>query len=261
MKMLPEHASDRADGEAVALARGWKDMAGADYVKDVTCREPYVWRRTTRRHFNPPYVPVGTAFGSASPPRGSSGWPRSTTAPSETSTASSCSTGSRSTCSRPRPPPRRSRSTARLRLPVERPGRPGRPPLHPQDRDGAPAEFPDVRDLPRPPDDHACARRLDLQAQVRPPRGQPAGQERRDGPGVDHGPEPRLRDRPGERRQPRRDRDGVQPERQHGRGASATRSSRLLRAVPSGGAPGPSDADPLFVDFYRMVESRMAGKV
>ena len=25
-------------------------------------------------------------------------------------------------------------------------------------------------------------------------------------------------------------------------------------------SPGPSDADPLFVDFYRMVESRMAGK-
>ena len=26
-------------------------------------------------------------------------------------------------------------------------------------------------------------------------------------------------------------------------------------------SPGPSDADPLFVDFYRMVESRKAGKV
>jgi carbamoyl-phosphate synthase small subunit len=26
-------------------------------------------------------------------------------------------------------------------------------------------------------------------------------------------------------------------------------------------APGPSDADPLFVDFYRMVESRKAGRI
>ena len=26
-------------------------------------------------------------------------------------------------------------------------------------------------------------------------------------------------------------------------------------------APGPSDADPLFVDFYRMVEARKAGTV
>ena len=25
-------------------------------------------------------------------------------------------------------------------------------------------------------------------------------------------------------------------------------------------APGPSDADPLFVDFYRMVEARKAGQ-
>jgi carbamoyl-phosphate synthase small subunit len=26
-------------------------------------------------------------------------------------------------------------------------------------------------------------------------------------------------------------------------------------------APGPSDADPLFVDFYRMVEARKAGRI
>ena len=26
-------------------------------------------------------------------------------------------------------------------------------------------------------------------------------------------------------------------------------------------APGPNDADPLFVDFYRMVEARKAGKI
>ena len=56
------------DGAAVALARGWKDMAGADYVKDVTCREPYVWPEGDPGGQFPPYTPVGTAFGTASTP-------------------------------------------------------------------------------------------------------------------------------------------------------------------------------------------------
>jgi carbamoyl-phosphate synthase small subunit len=57
-----------AEAEAVALARGWKDMAGADYVKDVTCREPFVWREDDPANFNAPYVPVGTNFGAARTP-------------------------------------------------------------------------------------------------------------------------------------------------------------------------------------------------
>jgi carbamoyl-phosphate synthase small subunit len=56
------------DAEAVALARGWKDMAGADYVKDVTCREPFIWREDDASNFNAPYIPVGTSFGAAATP-------------------------------------------------------------------------------------------------------------------------------------------------------------------------------------------------
>jgi carbamoyl-phosphate synthase small subunit len=56
------------DQEAVALAKGWKDMSGADYVKDVTCTEPYFWKSDDAANFNPPYVPVGTSFGTASTP-------------------------------------------------------------------------------------------------------------------------------------------------------------------------------------------------
>ena len=37
-----------SDEDAVALARRWTDMAGADYVRNVTCSEPYLWPRGTR---------------------------------------------------------------------------------------------------------------------------------------------------------------------------------------------------------------------
>ena len=57
-----------SDEEAVSRARGWKDMAGADYVKDVTCKEPYVWRDDLPANFNTAYVPVGTTFGTPSTP-------------------------------------------------------------------------------------------------------------------------------------------------------------------------------------------------
>jgi carbamoyl-phosphate synthase small subunit len=57
-----------ADERAVALARGWKDMAGADYVKDVTCREPYVWPGADPSGQFPPYIPAGTTFGAAFTP-------------------------------------------------------------------------------------------------------------------------------------------------------------------------------------------------
>jgi carbamoyl-phosphate synthase small subunit len=51
-----------SDEEAVQRARGWRDMAGADYVKDVTCKEPYIWRADDASHFNTPYMPVGTTM-------------------------------------------------------------------------------------------------------------------------------------------------------------------------------------------------------
>jgi len=33
-----------SDKEAIDLAKSWRDMSGSDYVKDVTCKTPYVWR-------------------------------------------------------------------------------------------------------------------------------------------------------------------------------------------------------------------------
>ncbi|HEY1848542.1 MAG TPA: carbamoyl-phosphate synthase domain-containing protein, partial [Opitutaceae bacterium] len=57
-----------SDDDAVAMARAWKDMAGADYVKDVTCREPYLWKGDDPANFNDPYVPQGTLFGASHPP-------------------------------------------------------------------------------------------------------------------------------------------------------------------------------------------------
>jgi carbamoyl-phosphate synthase small subunit len=30
---------------------------------------------------------------------------------------------------------------------------------------------------------------------------------------------------------------------------------------PPEAAPGPNDADPLFLDFYKMIEARKAGKI
>jgi carbamoyl-phosphate synthase small subunit len=51
-----------SDEEAVARARGWRDMAGSDYVKDVTCSEPYIWSADDKANYNSAYLPVGTTF-------------------------------------------------------------------------------------------------------------------------------------------------------------------------------------------------------
>jgi len=51
-----------SDEEAVKLARAWRDMAGADYVKDVTCTAPYFWRADDPANHNTPYLPVGTTM-------------------------------------------------------------------------------------------------------------------------------------------------------------------------------------------------------
>ena len=50
------------DEEAVKRARAWRDMAGADYVKDVTCQTPYLWRADDAANHNTPYFPVGTTM-------------------------------------------------------------------------------------------------------------------------------------------------------------------------------------------------------
>jgi carbamoyl-phosphate synthase small subunit len=49
--------------EAVARARAWQDMAGSDYVKDTTCREPYVWKADDPARHNAQYLPAGTTNG------------------------------------------------------------------------------------------------------------------------------------------------------------------------------------------------------
>jgi len=51
-----------SDEEAVANARNWQDMAGSDYVKEVTCKEPYIWGAEDPARFNDPYFPVGTTM-------------------------------------------------------------------------------------------------------------------------------------------------------------------------------------------------------
>ena len=50
------------DEEATRRARTWQDMAGADYVKDVTCTEPYLWAADDASRHNTPYLPVGTTM-------------------------------------------------------------------------------------------------------------------------------------------------------------------------------------------------------
>lgn len=52
-----------SEADAVARAKGWRDMAGSDYVKDTTCPEPYIWGASDPSRFNTPYVPAGTTLG------------------------------------------------------------------------------------------------------------------------------------------------------------------------------------------------------
>ncbi|HWA08064.1 MAG TPA: glutamine-hydrolyzing carbamoyl-phosphate synthase small subunit [Opitutaceae bacterium] len=50
------------DAEAVRRARAWRNMAGADYVRDVTCTAPFLWRPDDPVNHNEPYFPVGTTM-------------------------------------------------------------------------------------------------------------------------------------------------------------------------------------------------------
>lgn len=51
-----------SDEDAVQHARNWHDIAGSDYVKDVTCAEPYIWSGSDPKNFNTPYMPAGTTM-------------------------------------------------------------------------------------------------------------------------------------------------------------------------------------------------------
>ncbi|HEY8994669.1 MAG TPA: glutamine-hydrolyzing carbamoyl-phosphate synthase small subunit [Lacunisphaera sp.] len=55
------------DADAVARARAWHDMAGSDYVKDTTCAAPYIWGADPSR-YNAQYLPVGTTGGATHTP-------------------------------------------------------------------------------------------------------------------------------------------------------------------------------------------------
>lgn len=55
-----------SDEEAVARARAWTSIVGADYVKDVTTAKLFQW--DPRDPTNTPYTPVGTTFGVTPPP-------------------------------------------------------------------------------------------------------------------------------------------------------------------------------------------------
>ncbi|MBW8781276.1 MAG: glutamine-hydrolyzing carbamoyl-phosphate synthase small subunit [Verrucomicrobia bacterium] len=52
-----------SDAEAVQKAKSWHDMAGSDYVKDTTCKAPYLWSATDPANHNAVYVPAGTTLG------------------------------------------------------------------------------------------------------------------------------------------------------------------------------------------------------
>jgi len=54
--------------EAVRRARGWRDMAGTDYVKDVTCGRPHLWSADDVENHNETYIPPGTTFGTTHAP-------------------------------------------------------------------------------------------------------------------------------------------------------------------------------------------------
>jgi carbamoyl-phosphate synthase small subunit len=56
------------DDEAVRLARAWRNMAGADYVRDVTCAQPFIWSAEDAANHNIPYMPVGTTMNAPGAP-------------------------------------------------------------------------------------------------------------------------------------------------------------------------------------------------
>ena len=65
--------------EAVARARAGRDMAGADYVQDVTCNEAHPWERNLPSNHNRPTSRWEPAGGPLRPRRSGFGSPPSTT--------------------------------------------------------------------------------------------------------------------------------------------------------------------------------------
>jgi len=143
-------------------------------------QDPFIWRSDDPANHNTPYLPVGTTMNAPGIPAKNSAWRPSTTA--------------RSTALPEAREPRlrgagfpagatheqvREHKTRRG-VPLERPGDPAALPYIHKTVTGCCRIF-RFLDLPGSPDDHARARRFDVQAEVRPSRRQPAGEKPRDG--------------------------------------------------------------------------------
>ncbi len=148
----------------------------------------------------------------------------------------------RARCIRPRrPADDAAGDRSRRHLPQQRPGRSGGARLRHRQRARAGRERrADVRHLPGAPGARPGDGRAHLQAEVRPPRGEPSGQGSAQSGKVEitsqnHGfavdPESLPRRRRG---------DAPEPVRRHGRGAAAHVAAGLLRAVPSRGVARPA---------------------
>lgn len=58
-----------SESEAIQRAKSWQDMAGSDYVKDTTCKAPFVWSAEDSARHNAQYLPVGTTQGQTITPK------------------------------------------------------------------------------------------------------------------------------------------------------------------------------------------------
>lgn len=58
-----------SEAEAIQRAKGWQDMAGSDYVKDTTCKAPFIWSADDASRHNTQYLPVGTKQGATVTPK------------------------------------------------------------------------------------------------------------------------------------------------------------------------------------------------
>ncbi|MBK8477304.1 MAG: hypothetical protein IPL39_13705 [Opitutaceae bacterium] len=95
-----------SDAEAVARARAWASIVGADYVKDVTCPVSYTWNPQDPRPIWPTFLPVPRS-GSCHPGEAFKVAAFDSEPSMPSSHASSCATASAITCSPPTPPPPR----------------------------------------------------------------------------------------------------------------------------------------------------------
>lgn len=55
-----------SDSDAIERAKSWGGIVGVDFVKEVTCKDRFIWKATDPT--NKPYLPAGTTFGSVNTP-------------------------------------------------------------------------------------------------------------------------------------------------------------------------------------------------